>query len=112
MSAWSGPAGRGAARERRAGRRAEAEARNAATVHQDTRAHREGRCGCQQAPAGAPCPWPDKVAYASPQEAAYALGKHDKHRRWKQGLNVYRCPAGHCHAGRRFSNPSAQEKAA
>lgn len=96
----------------REAKRLEAAERNEATAHRNTRAHREGRCGCPEAPARARCPYPDKVAYTTPQDAAYALGKHGKHRRWKSGLNVYRCPAGHYHAGRWRNGTAAWEKAA
>lgn len=120
MSRYNDPAVRDQARHLggkvmraiREAKRAEAAERGAATVHRDTRAHREGRCGCQNAPQGSPCPWPDKVTYTTPQDAAYALGKHGKHRRWKGGLNIYQCPAGHYHAGRWRNGQSAWEKAA
>lgn len=95
----------------REAKRAEAEARDDLTRHEDRRAHREGRCGC--AGQAAACPWPWKVVYATPQEAAFAQGKHRKHRRWRQGLNVYQCPAGgHYHTGRLFSRIGAWARAA
>lgn len=43
MSAYSGPQGKGAAKKRRAVKRAEAEARNALTPPERRRAHRLGR---------------------------------------------------------------------
>lgn len=45
MATWNGKHGRGAMRKRRAEKHLDAEARNAATAHEATRAHREGRCG-------------------------------------------------------------------
>lgn len=41
---WHGPQARNAARTLRELKRAEAEVRNAATLHGDTKAHRLGRC--------------------------------------------------------------------
>ncbi len=126
MTTWCGPAFPGAMRSRREAKRAEAQARNAATPHARTRAHRQRCCECWEGPALAslpsvasrkrkqrPCPWPSKVAYATPQEAAWTQGKHNRHKRWRMGLNVYRCPSGrHYHAGRLFDRVSAWARAA
>lgn len=101
-------------------KRAEAEERQARTLHQHTRAHRLGQCACwlpqraQSRPGQRQeraCPWPGKVAYTSPQEAARVLGKHARWRRWRQGLNIYPC-GDHYHAGRLFGRVSAWARAA
>ena len=42
---WNGRHGKGAMRAHREAKRREAQARNAETAHEDTRAHRLGRCG-------------------------------------------------------------------
>ena len=108
-------------RRYRENKRTEAESRNAAAPCERTRAHRLGRCACwlpQRAQESrrrrrtGVCPWPGKVAYSTPQEAAWAIGKHARHKRWRQGLNVYPCPAGaHYHAGRLFDRISAWARA-
>jgi hypothetical protein len=101
--AWHGPAHRGAMREHRAALRAGAEARNAAAPHEFRRAHREGRCECQdapEAPKAGRCPRPDKDRFTSRQAAAYAFSRLAVWRK-RQGLKPYRCPAGdHFHLGR------------
>ena len=83
----------------REAKRAEAEARNAVTRHENTRAHRENRCACQVTQLRM-CPWPDKDQFPSRLAAAYTYARLARHRK-RQGLKPYRCPAGgHYHLGR------------
>ena len=48
MSFFHGKQGKGAQRVRKAELREQAEARNAETLHGNTKAHRLGRCNCQE----------------------------------------------------------------
>lgn len=48
MSYFHGKAGKGAQRARKAVLRAEAEHRAAVTPHENTKAHRLGRCDCEK----------------------------------------------------------------
>lgn len=94
-------------------KRAEAEARNAATPHEWTRAHREGRCWCPELGVMAgECPWPWKERFASRAEAAHRYSRLPPWRK-TQGLRPYRCDTGdHYHLGRSYSRVSAAWRAA
>ena len=100
---------------------AEARQRDTRTVHEATRAHRTGRCGCQPPPhlepghaaaVTAACPHPEKDTYPTGQAAAFVLVKLARRRR-TQGLHPYPCPAGgHWHLGRDAKRPPSTWKRA
>jgi len=101
MSRFTGPQHRGALRVLRARRRREAEDRQAAYRQWLARLERDdepaelaglvktGRCLH---------PW--KTRYETQALARAAIRRMPKHRKG-QGLNEYRCPAGHWHLGRK-----------
>jgi hypothetical protein len=101
----------------REARRAEAADRDALTLCEWTRAHREDRCDCQDAGGlevvEGRCANPEKDRFASRQEAALVHSRLPFWRR-RQNLRPYQCPGtSHYHLGRRFRRaPQAWRRAA